>query len=293
MAFEILDQNPAGAWLGEGPLWLPAHGAFLWLDMSGREVHRFDPRCAEDRVIADGFDEKLACLVRLKDGFVLLVGSTRFFRLDPQSGATAPLVAPLVPEEGTEFNDGKVAPDGALWLGISDVEESEPTGSLHRIGPSGPECVDRGFVIANGPAFSPDGKVAYFADSVGGRILRYALDAGGRPGRRALFTEIPGEQGFPDGMTTDCAGRLYSAHWQGGRITVYASEGEVVEVIALPASNVTSCAFGGEDCSLLFATSAALEDSAGPESPHGDAFVLSGTAKGLPEPELDPDLLGT
>ena len=293
MGFEIRDRNPAGARLGEGPLWLPANGAFLWLDMPGRAVHRFDPRHGEDRVIAEGFDEKLACLVRLSDGFVLLVSATDFFRLDPESGATTRLAAPLVPEDGTEFNDGKVAPDGSLWLGISDVEESEPIGSLHRIGPSGPERVDRGFVIANGPAFSPDGRVAYFADSVGGRILRYALDATGRPGPRALFAEIPEQEGFPDGMTTDCTGRLYSAHWQGGRIKVYEPGGETAEVIPLPASNVTSCAFGGEDCSLLFATSAALEDSAGPVSPHGDVFVLSGTAKGVPEPECDLELPGT
>ena len=292
MAFEIRDRNPAGAWLGEGPLWLPGRREFLWLDMPGREVHRFDPRRAEDRVIADGFDEKLACLVRSSDGFVLLVGARGFYRLDPESGSTTRLAAPLVPDDGTEFNDGKVAPDGALWLGVSDAEENEPTGSLHRIGASGVECVDRGFVIANGPAFSPDGSMAYFADSVGGRILRYALDAEGRPGGRTLFAEIPEEAGFPDGMTTDRAGRLYSAHWQGGRITVYEPGGEVAETIALPASNVTSCAFGGEDFSLLFATSAALEDSAGPESPHGDVFVLSGAAKGVPEPEFDPVLLG-
>ena len=36
MAFEIRDRNPAGAWLGEGPLWLPGHRAFLWLDMPRR-----------------------------------------------------------------------------------------------------------------------------------------------------------------------------------------------------------------------------------------------------------------
>ena len=61
---------------------------------------------------------------------------------------------------------------------------------------------------------------------------------------------------------------------------------------SLPANNVTSCAFGGEDGSLLFVTGAALEDGAGPEAPHGDVFVLSGGAKGRPEPAFDPALLG-
>ena len=292
MAFEIRGQIPAGAQLGEGPLWLPSRGVFLWIDMPGREVHRFDPRSGEDRVIAGAFDEDLACLLGLSDGFVLLVSARRFHRLDPDSGATAPLPTLLVPEEGTCFNDGKVAPDGALWLGTSDVRESEPTGSLHRIGASGAECVDRGFVIANGPAFSPDGNQAFLADSVDGVILRYPLDPQGRPEGREVFANVPREDGVPDGMTTDSSGRLYSAHWQGGRVSVYGPEGGIEETIPLPACNITSCAFGGEDASLLFVTSAALEDSAGPESPHGDVFVLSGARRGRPEPLLDPALLG-
>ena len=291
MAFEIIHHVPATARLGEAPLWLPCSGAFLWLDLPGRTVHRFDPRRGEDRVIADGFGEDLACLVRLGDKGALLVTATGFLRLDPESGATAPLPAPLLPVDGTCFNDGKVAPDGALWLGISDADEMEATGSLHRVSAAGVECVDRGFVIANGPAFSPDGRVAYFADSVGGRILRYALDADGRPVERTLFAEIPAGAGVPDGMTTDRDGRLYSAHWAGARISVYEPLGKVVEVIALPARNVTSCAFGGGDGSLLFATSAAREDGAGPESPHGDAFLLRGGAKGAQEPAFDTALL--
>ena len=292
MAFEIIHHLPAEARLGEAPLWLPRPGVFLWLDLPGRTVHRFDPMRGEGRAIAVGFDEDLACLVRLRDSCVLLVTASRFLRLDPETGATAPLPAPLRPAAGTCFNDGKVAPDGALWLGISDAEEVEATGSLHRVSAAGVECLDRGFVIANGPAFSPDGRVAYFADSGGGRILRYALDAGGRPVERALFAEIPAGAGVPDGMTTDRDGRLYSAHWAGARISVYEPQGKVVEVIALPARNVTSCAFGGRDFSLLFATSAAGEDGVGPESPHGDAFLLRGASKGMREPEFDAALLG-
>ena len=291
MPFQVRGQAPVGARLGEGPLWLPSQRAFLWLDLLGREVHRFDPEHGEDRVIAGGFNENLAFPVRLSDGLVLLVTATSFFRLDPDSGATDRVPAPLVPSDGTCFNDGKVAPDGSLWLGLSDVEENAPTGSLHRIGASGARCVDRGVVIANGPAFSRDGRELYFADTVGRKILRYPLDAGGEPGRREVFAEIPEDAGLPDGMTTDRRGYLYSAHWQGGRVNVYDRTGRIVEVVELPAANVTSCAFGGDDGALLFVTSAALEESEGPESPHGDVFVLSGGAKGVPEPEFDSDLL--
>ena len=292
MPFRIIRHIAAAAHLGEAPLWLPASGVFLWLDLHGREVRRFDPQSGNDRVVASGFTENLACLVRLNDGFVLLVTATQFLRLDPASGVTTPLPAALRPAAGTCFNDGKVAPDGALWIGTSDVGEVDPAGSLYRVSASGAECVDRGFVVANGPAFSPDGGAAYFADTVGGRILRYALDATGRPVERTLFAKVPADKGMPDGMTTDSDGLLYSAHWQGSCISVRDPEGTTVETIALPAGNVTSCAFGGEDGSLLLATSAARDDDDGPRSPHGDAFVLRGQSRGMPEPQFDSAWLG-
>ena len=291
MSFDLRARSPARAQLGEAPLWFPTERVFLWLDLLGREVHRFDPIRGENHVIARGFTENLACLVRLTDGDVLLVSATGFHRLDPSTGATSRLAAPLVPATGTCFNDGKVAPDGSLWLGISDAKEVEPTGSLHRISASGISCVDRGFVIANGPAFSPDGRTAYFADSVGRTILRYELDDNGLPGDRAVFARVPEDAGLPDGMTTDRDGRLYSAHWQGSRITVYDPTGTVVEVIPLPATNITSCTFGGDGFAQLFATSAALEEDPYAGSPHGDVFLLAGSSMGKPEPAFNAGLV--
>ena len=40
------DAADAGAGLGESPLWLPEHGLLLWLDLTGRKVHLFDPERA-------------------------------------------------------------------------------------------------------------------------------------------------------------------------------------------------------------------------------------------------------
>ncbi len=112
MPFGVMRHVAAAARLGEAPLWLADRGVFLWLDLVGREVHCFDPHGGDDRVIAGGYAENLACLARLNDGFVLLVTATQFLRLDPASGVTTPLPAPLRPAAGTCFNDGKVAPDG-------------------------------------------------------------------------------------------------------------------------------------------------------------------------------------
>lgn len=71
MAFEVRARSPAGAQLGEAPLWLPSREVLLWLDMSGRRVHRFDPLRGENRVIAIGFRENLAGLFRATEKSVL------------------------------------------------------------------------------------------------------------------------------------------------------------------------------------------------------------------------------
>ena len=155
MRTALIDHVSVGAILGESPIWLPDSGVFLWLDLLGRKVHRFDPHRRENAVVADGFSENLACLVRLSEGHVLLVTATKFVRLDPVGGTSAAVDPPLVPENDTCFNDGKVAPDGSFWLGTSDVDETESTGSLYRIAGTQVDVVDRGFVISNGPAFLP------------------------------------------------------------------------------------------------------------------------------------------
>ena len=66
-------------------------------------------------------------------------------------------------------NDGKIGPDGALWLCTDDLAEREPRGVLWRIAPDrSATLIDAGFVVGNGPAFAPDGRTMYFADSMAG-----------------------------------------------------------------------------------------------------------------------------
>jgi len=75
MSVEVRTLAATRARVGESPLWLPEEGVWLWLDLQGREVHRYDPARAQDRIIASDFAEDLACLargwrlVRLEDGW--------------------------------------------------------------------------------------------------------------------------------------------------------------------------------------------------------------------------------
>ncbi|MDE2791904.1 MAG: SMP-30/gluconolactonase/LRE family protein [Paracoccaceae bacterium] len=284
MRVALIDQVSIGAILGESPIWLPDSGVFLWLDLLGRKVHRYDPRKRENVVVADGFSENLACLARLAGGHVLLVTATAFVQLDPASGTTVAIDSPLVPGDDTCFNDGKVAPDGSFWLGTSDVDETDATGSLHRIAGTRVDVVDSGFVISNGPAFAPGGRRAYFADSAGRRILQYELGGAGLPVSRSEFTAVPDADGLPDGLTVDSSGHVFSAHWQGSRITVYGPDGVIRERIRLPARNITSCTFGGHDLSHLLVTSAAIDVGDEADDGEGDIFLFETDCTGVLEP---------
>ncbi len=57
-------------------------------------------------------------------------------------------------------------------------------------------------------------------------------------------------------MTVDAAGDLWVAIHGGGRVHRYAPDGKLRQVVAVPAQQTTSCAFGGLGLSRLFVTTA-------------------------------------
>ena len=141
-------------------------------------------------------------------------------------------------------------------------------------------------MVANGPAWSPDGRTMYFSDSAGGRVWAFDFDMpNGTLEAARVWNQFAPEDGCPDGMTTDALGRLWVAHWGGSRVSCFDAEGKIVAVIPLPVSQVTSCAFGGEDFRTLFITSA--RDGLSPaqiacEPLAGGLFAVELATPGLP-----------
>lgn len=279
----------AGARVGESPLWLPERKVWLWLDLQGRTVHRYDPTTATDRIIASGFAEDLACMVRWTAEAVLLVSVRGFFRLDIDSARVTTLTCPIDLPPGTIFNDGKVDRHGALWLGSSDAAEVVPLGRLWRVQSGRVTEVAAGFTVSNGPAFAPEGTAAYFADTFGRRILRFRLNVSGAPVSHDVFAMIPDTDGYPDGMTTDRAGTLYVGHWDGARISRWTPDGTALPPIPVPARNVTSLAFGGDAMRTAAITTASLFPGQKSELGFwdGDLLSMQGEVSGLAEPALD------
>jgi sugar lactone lactonase YvrE len=269
----------AGCVLGEGPVWDWRSHVLYWVDIKNPAVHSLDPQSGATRRWP--MPEMIGAIgLRQRGGLVAALGNGFAF-IDLGDGRVTRIADPEVDRPGNRFNDGKVDPAGRFWAGTMDDAEREPSGDLYRLEPN--LAVERfavGFVVTNGIDWSNDGRTLYFVDSAGRRILAYEFDmAGGQLGGAKLFAALPETQGFPDGLTVDADDHVWSAHWNGGRVTRYAPDGMVERVIPMPVPLCTSCCFGGPDLDTLFVTSASigLDADARRRAPlSGGVFALTG-----------------
>ena len=139
-------------------------------------------------------------------------------------------------------------------------------------------------------AWSLDNRTMYFADSWTRTIFSFDFDLdSGTPHNQRVFAQLPEGSGVPDGATVDAEGFLWSANFDGGCVTRYAPDGSTDRVIEMPVQRPTSCAFGGEDFSILYVTSASqgLTEQQRIEAPlAGGLFAVDAGVKGLPEPRF-------
>ena len=70
------------------------------------------------------------------------------------------------------------------------------------------------------------------------------------------LVSVPAEVGIPDGLAVDADGCVWLAIWGVGSVHRYTPAGVLDGVLDVPASNVTSCAFGGAGLADLFVTTA-------------------------------------
>lgn len=274
--------------LGESALWVPGEQRLYWVDLRAPAIHRFDPAGGHDEVWPLSLPVPLGGIVRGRRS-LLLATRGGVMRCDFDKRQLVLWTQPNDRPADTAFNDGKVDRDGRLWLGSKHLDESQAVGRLYRVAPDGTAAVaDAGFVCSNGPAFSPDGRVLYFADTTEQRIYAYDLDpASGTLTKRRQFARFTPEEGEPDGMTTDAEGGLWVCHWGGWRVTRFDADGRRDRMVAMPVPNVTSCCFGGTNLSTLFITTASVDmtpDIAETATLAGSLFVVEPGIAGLEEP---------
>jgi sugar lactone lactonase YvrE len=225
-----------------------------------------------------------------KDAGLILTLRSSFAFFDPKTGKLQKLAEPEPHKPGNRFNDGKTDHQGRMWGGtMGDVEWDHPIGSLYRFGPDlKPVRVEEGICCSNGLGWSPDSKTMYFTESFRHRIFAYDFDAatGDVSNRRVFVSLEPHDSAFPDGLTVDAEGYVWSAQPMFGRLARYAPDGKLERVIELPVSRGTSVMFGGPDLDVLYVTTmrATLSEAQLAEEPlAGSLLALRPGVKGVAE----------
>lgn len=225
------------------------------------------------------------------DGWILAAGRG-FLHLRPD-GSLRTLLADVV-DEGARMNDAACDPQGRFWAGTLADDHHEGGGALYRLDRSGRvDVVLRELTISNGLGWSPDGRTMYLVDS-GPRVVHaFPFDgADGTISDGRVLISVPDEVGSPDGMTVDASGDLWVAIYGGGRVHRYSPDGELRQVLTLPAAQSTCCAFAGPGLHRLFVTTATenwTDDQrrAGPAA--GVVYRIETDATGRPAEPFRPD----
>ena len=265
--------TPALAYHGEGPVWDGVLRKVLWVDMLAGDLLVTDVGGETNR---QHVSDVLGCVVpRAAGGHVL--ATERGFALMSADGEMTTL-SDVWADPTVRMNDGGCDPLGRFFCGSMAYSAAPGRGSLYRLDPDlTVHLVHSGVTISNGLGWAPDGTTAYYIDSPTQGIDLCSPDLS----ERQPFVKIAAETGTPDGLTVDSEGGVWVALWGGFAVHRYSPSGELDAVITLPAAQVTSCAFGGDDLGTLFITTSA-EGLADPEPEAGALFAAQPGVRGLP-----------
>jgi D-xylonolactonase len=107
--------------------------------------------------------------------------------------------------------------------------------------------------------------------------------ASGELSNQRLFNDSSHEEGVPDGMTVDAAGNVWSARWDGYRLTQFAPDGRELQRVKFPTKKVSSVIFGGPDYTDMYVTTAGGNNPDENGENAGALYRLRLGIQGLPE----------
>jgi xylono-1,5-lactonase len=254
--------NP-GLSLGEGPLWDAGSRRLYWVDILESRVYRYDP--GTDGVETWRTPEQVGFVLVRPDGQLVAGFKSGLHRITLGDDATVSAVRVDRIDGGrpdVRFNDATTDAEGRIWACTLGGSAEQPLGAyycyddkLERL------TVDAGYLVANGPALSPDGRLLYTVETRGhaGRrqgVYVSRISPGGGLDAQRLLIAWAGYASAPDGVITDEEGNLWLGEFHGNVLRRFDPDGNETLALPLPAWNVTKAALAGD---RLYVTSARIE----------------------------------
>lgn len=273
--------------LGEGPIWHAGRQQLFFFDIN--EMTLFAVTANGEVVDSWLFNEIVAAAAIIDNDTLALATETGLKQFDLATGGMNRINEIEADNAATRTNDSRVHPSGAFWIGtMTKSEEEAAIGSVYHYRAGELTTLKSGISIPNATCFSPDGRIAYWADTPTKKILKVATDpASGLPvGEWTLFADVADGRGYPDGAVVDSEGYLWNAKWGGSCVVRHAPDGSIDRIVEVPVSQVTCPAFGGADLKTLFITTAAKNLNAeqlAAEKHAGSLFALEVDVTGLAE----------
>ena len=272
--------------LGEGAIWDYKNNRLLWIDITEGKVFIYTPSDGKNKEI--GVGKTIGTIVPYEKNKVVVALSDGIYELDLETEKLTFICSPENPVlEGNRYNDGKCDSQGRLWVGTMDMKEETGKAGLYIVKGNGEyQQVLKNVIVSNGICWSLDGKKLYYHDSPLRTISVFDCDLNKNIlSERKEVVKMPEDMGNPDGNTIDADGMVWVANWGGACVSKWnPNTGEMLQKIDVPAYNVASVAFGGENLEDLYITTTSIrmpEDKVSLYPDAGKLFVCQPGCKGI------------
>jgi gluconolactonase len=241
----------------EGPVWVAADGGgLIFSDIPADELKHWTARNGLTTFRKPSHNANGNTVDRTGRLITCEHSGRRVSRLE-KDGKLVTLVDRYDGKQFNSPNDVEVKSDGTIWFtdpdyGLGSQPHDYEGCFVFRfdLRTKALTAVAKDFDKPNGIAFAPDERKLYVADSGKPRHLRvFEVQADGTVKGGAVFCRI--DQGVPDGIRCDAAGRVWSSAGDG--VQVFAPDGRLIGKILVPETPANLC-FGGADGRTLFIT---------------------------------------
>ncbi len=260
--------------IAETPVWIKSKNELWWIDINGKRIHGISLLTKVEKCYI--LPQRPGCLFLDEDDGLNVACETGIYALT----STGTLLSryPIKPQ-GERYNDGKVGPDGNLWVGTISPELK---GVLYRIRPTGEhEVLLTNMGNSNGLDWNLAKKKFYLNDTYKHVTYVFDFDEKYQIYNQKVLREWGKEN--PDGMAIDENGDLYVALFGSGKIAKISGEtGKTIEDILLPVPNITSVLFCGNDYKDLIVTTAAYKTDLREYPLAGSVLKIVRNEKGYP-----------